>query len=63
MGKIFSLLFGTIAVIVGLILFAVWWGALLNILKGIVPMVLILGGLIAVVSGFSEFKDSFKSQN
>jgi uncharacterized membrane protein len=63
MGKVLSLLLGAIAIIAGVILFAAWWDELLDILKGVVPVILILGGAIAVMSGFSEFKDFLKDKN
>lgn len=62
MSKILSLLIGSIVAIVGLILLIAWWYELLFVIRGIIPPVLILGGIIAVVAGFSELKDVIKSK-
>ncbi|RKY42088.1 MAG: hypothetical protein DRP85_03945 [Candidatus Makaraimicrobium thalassicum] len=62
MGKVLSLLIGAIVAVVGVILLIAWWYELLFVLRGIIPGVLILGGVIAVIAGFSEFKDVLKSK-
>ncbi len=62
MGKVLSLLIGAIVAIVGLILLIAWWYELLFVLRGVIPAILILGGVIAVIAGFSELKDVLKSK-
>ncbi|MCK4852213.1 MAG: hypothetical protein KAS86_03775 [Candidatus Omnitrophica bacterium] len=62
MGKVLSLLIGAVATVIGLILLVVWWYELLIVLRGVVPAILILGGVIAVVAGMSELKDVLKSK-
>lgn len=62
MGKILSLLIGAIITIVGLILLVAWWYEFLFFLRGVLPCLLILGGIIAVLAGFSEFKDVLKGK-
>ncbi|MFC1570414.1 hypothetical protein ACFL4E_01385 [Candidatus Omnitrophota bacterium] len=62
MGKVLSLLIGTIVAILGLILLLAWWYEFLFLLRGIVPVVLILGGILAVLAGFSELKDVLKGK-
>lgn len=62
MKKVLSLLIGAIVAIVGLILLIAWWYEFLFVLRGIVPVMLILGGAIAVIVGFSEVKDMLKSK-
>ena len=62
MGKVLSLLIGAIVMIVGLILLVAWWFELLFVLRGIIPVMLILGGVVAVIAGFSEFKDVLKKK-
>ncbi len=62
MGKILSLLIGAVVSVVGLILLIAWWYQFVMILQGVIPVVLILGGVIAVVAGFSELKDILKSK-
>jgi len=60
MGKILSLLIGAIVTVGGIILLIVWWGDILSVLKGVLPVLLILGGGIAIASGISEIKDTKK---
>jgi hypothetical protein len=62
MGKILSLLIGSIATLIGLILFIVWWYEILFVLRAVVPLMLVFGGIIAVIAGFSEIKDTLKSK-
>ncbi|MDP8299673.1 MAG: hypothetical protein P9L88_07230 [Candidatus Tantalella remota] len=62
MGKILSLLIGGIVAVLGLILLVAWWYEFLFILRGAVPALLIIGGIIAVLAGFSELKDVIKNK-
>ena len=62
MGKILSLLIGAVVAIIGLILLIAWWYEFLFLLRGCIPAMLILGGVVAVVAGFSELKDVLKSK-
>jgi len=59
MGKIISIIGGTVAVVIGLVLalFA-WREAFILGIEFLIMLVLILGGLIAVIAGISEIKDS-----
>lgn len=52
-----SLIAGIISVIVGCILLGRWLPDFLNVLKGIIPLLLILGGLIAVYGGYTSIQD------
>ena len=60
MGKVLSLLIGGIVTVLGLILLIAWWYELFFVVRGVLPLVLILGGIIAIVAGLSEFKDYIK---
>jgi multisubunit Na+/H+ antiporter MnhG subunit len=63
MGKIISIIGGTAAVVIGIILaFFVWSQALILGIQFMLMFVLILGGLIAVVAGISEIKDSIAAK-
>ena len=62
MGKILSLLIGAIVALLGLILLIAWWYEFLFVVRGVLPLVLIAGGIIAVLAGFSEFKDVLKKK-
>ena len=60
MGKILSLLVGGIVTLLGLILLVAWWYEFMFMLKGIIPLILILGGAVALLAGISEYKDILK---
>ncbi|MFH1846896.1 MAG: hypothetical protein ABH869_05010 [Candidatus Omnitrophota bacterium] len=60
MGKVLSLLIGTVIVIIGIILFILWWFEFLFVLRGILPIIIIVAGLVAVAAGISEMKDVSK---
>ncbi|MGD2279452.1 MAG: hypothetical protein PVH45_05105 [Candidatus Omnitrophota bacterium] len=62
MGKILSLLIGAVVAIIGLILLIAWWYEFLFLLRGCIPAMLILGGVVAVIAGLSELKDVLKSK-
>ncbi|MEA3489990.1 MAG: hypothetical protein U9R44_06615 [Candidatus Omnitrophota bacterium] len=62
MGKVLGLLVGAIVIIVGLILLIAWWYELLFVLRGVVPVMLIFGGAIAVAAGLGELKDTMKGK-
>ena len=51
---------GAIAVLLGLVGVGVWFESLLQILKGVVPAILLLGGGLALYLGFDELKDTWK---
>lgn len=63
MGKILSLLIGAVVAMLGLILLIAWWYEFLFLVRGSLPVFLILGGLIAVLAGFSELKDTLKAKS
>ena len=60
MGKVLSLLIGAIVAVLGLILMIAWWYELLFVVRGVLPLFLIFGGVIAIAAGLSEFKDHLK---
>ena len=60
MGKILGLLIGAIVAVVGFILLIAWWYELLFVVRGILPILLIIGGGIAIAAGFGELKDVLK---
>jgi len=63
MGKIISIIGGTAAAVVGLILaFFTWGKAVVLGIQFMIVFILILGGLIAVIAGISEIKDSITSK-
>ncbi len=56
-----TLIGGAIAAVLGLIGIAVWFDALLQLLAGTVPVLLLLGGALALYLGFDELKESWKN--
>ena len=62
MGKTLSVLVGGIVLLLGLILLISWWFEFVFLLRGVLPVVLVLGGIIAVLAGISEFKDTIKNK-
>lgn len=62
MGKMLSVLVGGIVLLLGLILLVSWWFEFMFLLRATVPGILILGGVIAVLAGISEYKDTIKSK-
>ncbi len=62
MGKTLSIAIGAAVAFLGLILLIVWWYEFLFILRGALPVLFIVGGLIALVAGLTELKDTLKSK-
>ena len=60
MGNMVSVIGGAIAVILGLVGLVGWWSYFLTIVKGSLPIFLLLGGLIALIAGMSDIKESPK---
>jgi cell division protein FtsB len=54
-----ALIGGLVAVALGLIGLGMWFDAFLTLLKGGIPLLLLLGGALAVYLGFEEAKDKF----
>ncbi len=55
-----TLIGGAVAVILGVVGIAVWFGQFLQLLAGAIPPMLLLGGGLALYLGFDELKDSWK---
>ncbi len=53
---------GVVAAVLGLIGLASWWGPFLILLQGAIPILLLLGGALAIYVGFDEMKDQMKSK-
>lgn len=56
------LIAGAIATVFGLFGLFTWWNDLLIILKGAGPLVLILGGILAVYVGYDDMQDKIREQ-
>ena len=62
MGNMASIVGGGIAIIIGILSLIFWWGSFITILKGGIPILLLLGGVISLVAGISEIKDTAKKK-
>jgi hypothetical protein len=51
---------GIVSVVLGVIGFSLWWSDFVIILKGGIPILLILGGVLAVYVGLDDMQDRMK---
>ncbi len=58
-----TLIGGAIAAVLGLIGLSVWWKPFLQLLAGAIPIMLLLGGGLALYLGFDELKDTWKKDD
>ncbi|OHE16493.1 MAG: hypothetical protein A2X96_06525 [Syntrophobacterales bacterium GWC2_56_13] len=56
------LISGIVSVILGVIGFSIWWSEFAIILKGGVPIMLILGGILAIYVGFDAMQDKLREE-
>ena len=57
-----TLIGGAVATGLGLIGLVIWWGSFLMVIKGTIPIMLLLGGALAIYLGFDELKDTWKDE-
>ncbi len=55
-----TLIGGAVAAVLGVIGLAVWFPAFLQLIAGSIPIMLLLGGGLALYLGFDELKDTWK---
>ena len=58
-----TLIGGAVAAVLGLIGISVWWKPFLQVLAGTIPIMLLLGGGLALYLGFDELKDTWKKDD
>ena len=63
MGKILSIIIGAVVLVVGFLSLLRLWSDFLFVLKGTIPLILIFCGLIALLAGISELKDTIKAKS
>ena len=51
------LIAGLVVAVVGLVLLIVWFGAILAIIKALIPLALIAGGAVAAYLGWEELRE------
>lgn len=57
-----TLIGGAIAAVIGVIGLAIWFKAFLQLLAGAIPIMLLLGGCLALYLGFDELKDTWQKE-
>jgi hypothetical protein len=57
-----TLIGGAIAAVIGVIGLAIWFDAFLQLLAGAIPVMLLLGGCLALYLGFDELKDTWQNE-
>lgn len=57
-----TLIGGAVAAVLGLIGLSVWWKPFLQLLAGAIPIMLLMGGGLALYLGFDELKDTWKKE-
>ena len=58
-----TLIGGAVAAVLGLIGITAWWKPFLQLLAGAIPVILLLGGALAIYLGFDELKDTWKKDD
>ncbi len=57
-----TLIGGAVAAVLGLIGLSIWFGEFLEVVAGVLPIILLLGGGLALYLGFDELKDTWKDE-
>ena len=58
-----TLIGGAVAAVLGLIGISVWWQPFFQLLAGAIPVMLLMGGALALYLGFDELKDTWKKED
>jgi len=53
---------GVVSAILGLIGFFIWWSEFLSIIKGGLPILLLMGGVLAIYVGIDEMQDKLREE-
>ena len=56
------LIAGAVSAVLGLIGLMAWWNDFLIILKGAVPLAMLLGGILAIYVGFDDIQDKMREE-
>jgi hypothetical protein len=54
---------GVAALVVGIILLIFWWWDFITMLKGLIPVILLVGGGFAAYSGYDEIKEKMRGES
>ena len=63
MGKYLSIVLGIAAMVIGVVLLIDWWYELLFLFRGTFPILLVIGGAVALFAGLAELKDTLAKHN
>ena len=58
-----TLIGGAVAAVLGIIGLSIWFKPFLQLLSGAIPVMLLLGGGLAIYLGFDEIKDNWKDKD
>ncbi|MBF0194309.1 MAG: hypothetical protein HQL71_07100 [Magnetococcales bacterium] len=58
-----NIIFGLVSLALGLWGVSVWWWSVVEVLRGVVPVLLILLGLVALGAGVTRMRDQNSSSN
>ena len=58
-----TLIGGAVGAVLGLIGMSIWWKPFFFFFSGAIPVMLLLGGGLALYLGFDELKDSWKKED
>jgi len=58
-----TLIGGSIAAVIGLIGLGIFWRDFFDLLAGAIPIMMLVGGGLAIYLGFDELKDSWKKDD
>jgi len=61
MNKMTGLVGGGVAAVLGILGLIFWGNSFITILKGGIPIILLWGGIISLVAGISELKETSKA--
>lgn len=53
---------GSVATLLGLVGFYIWWADFITIIKGGFPILLIFGGILAIYIGYDEIQDKLRDE-
>ncbi|MCX7816946.1 MAG: hypothetical protein N2317_05505 [Syntrophales bacterium] len=53
---------GFIATVLGIIGMVIWWGDFITIIKGALPVMMILGGILAIYVGYDDLQEQIREE-
>jgi cell shape-determining protein MreC len=56
------LIAGAVSAVLGLIGLMAWWNDFLTLLKGAIPLAMLLGGILAIYVGFDDVQDKMHEE-